>query len=104
MANTNYTQADNGVTKFAGVPIDVLIGLIDERAKALFEKFNIIQCVARGGESLANSPNMNGDPVDSVSGGIFCSIINTATDASCQYDLHDAVAELRRIATDRTPV
>jgi hypothetical protein len=101
MANINSAETDHRINKFAGAPLDVLAGLIHERTNAMFEKFNIIECVARGGESQANSINEDGNPIDSISGGIFSSIINTANDMTGCYELRAAVTELRGIAAQQ---
>lgn len=102
MADTNFTQADNVTNKFDGASTETLIALIDTRANEIFEKISIIECVARGGASLANSLNLDGDPTDSVSGGIFSSIISTANDMSGHYELRDAIAALRRLTVQST--
>lgn len=102
MADTNFTQADNMTNKFDGASMETLIALIDTRANEIFEKINIIECVARGGASLANSLDQGGDPIDSVSGGIFSSIISTASGTNGHYELRDAIAALRRITAQPT--
>lgn len=99
MAKIHYIETVTAQNKYTGAPMDALIALIDKRITDLLEKFRTLECVARGGESLANSLDAEGDPVDVISGGIFRAIINATIDISAYNDLREAVTELRRLAT-----
>lgn len=98
MANEDITRFDGFQSKFAGASIDVLSAVIGKCVNNIIENHITVECVARGGESLAKSLNLEGDPIDSISGGIFRSIINSMEDASVQHELLAALHELRNIA------
>jgi hypothetical protein len=90
--------------EFAGASMDVLASFIDKRVNQIIEMQNTVRCVARGGESHANSINSKGDPIDSLSGGIFRSIANTMEGADAQHmriELLAAINELRCIAVQQ---
>lgn len=101
MAITNSTQADNATNKLAGASLEMLVTLFEKQTTKIFEDLHIIECVASGGKSRANSLDLDGDPIDSISGGMFSSIINAATNMSAHNELRDTISELRRIAAQQ---
>src|SRR5262245_44722176 len=97
MADQEKNLANNAQGKFEGASLELLIAVIDGRVNEIIGRCNTIECVARGGESWAKSLDRDGDPMDSVSGGMFRSIINQMEDSEAENGLRDAVRELRRI-------
>jgi hypothetical protein len=102
MADTDSTQTDNLTNKFAGASLNMLVAFLDQHETKIRQDFEIIECVACGGESWANRLNLEGDHIDSISGGIFHAIINTTENVSTYIDLRDAINELRRIAAQQS--
>lgn len=99
MVDQEKNSVNNAQDKFENASLELLTAVINERLNEIIERCNTIECVARGGESWANSLDCEGDPIDSISGGMFRSIINEMERAKALIELREAVSELRRITT-----
>ena len=81
-----------------GASLANLLSTLDRLADQVVERAGKILSVAYGGEAYSGDLDHKGDPIDSISHGIFCSIIGMSENATPYHELKEVIAELSYLA------
>ena len=82
-----------------GAPLESLVSVLERCARDIQKRAERILAISYGGQAYAGGPDYRGDPIDSISEGMFSIIIAMSEDATPYYDLDDAIAELSHLLT-----